>query len=180
MVSGSDPEGGSDSLFHVKATPESMFMIYVNKAHTDARKLSQEAGVATSRFDRPVFTFHREHHLVNREDLDKAFKNFPGYKPLVDGPPFSKQNFVADRSWWYEKWTALLRLGVQFESKGLEGSRILEESSVIAFSMGPHWSPRELWPKGYVVKDYSYDQVLRGYQSAVSHRSCSIPLCNRF
>ena len=168
MVSGSGPEGGTDSLFQVKATPEFMFLIYVNKAHPDAIKLSQVAGVAMSRFDRPVFTYIREHHLVHREDLDKAFKNSPGYKPFVGGPPHSEQKFVWDRSWWYEKWTELLRIGVQFDYKDDEGSKMREERSVIAFSMGPHWSPRELWPQGYVMKDDSYDHVLRGYQGAVS------------
>ena len=168
MVSGSGPEGGPDSLFHVTAKPESMFLIYVNKAHPDAIKLSQAAGVATSRFDRPVFAFIRDHHLVNREDLDKAFRNTPGYKPFVGGPSYMEQRFVADRSWWHEKWTELLRFGVQFDFKNDGSSTALEEKSVIAFSTGPHWSPRELWPQGFVQKADSYDHVLRGYQGAVS------------
>jgi hypothetical protein len=180
MVSGSGPEGGHDSLFHVHAHPEAIFTISVNKAHPDATKLSQAACVATSRFDRPVFSFHREHHLVHREDLDKAFMNAPGYQPFVGGPPYSEQKFVADRSWWYDKWTARLRTGVQFESKSDAGPRILEENSVIGFSMGPHWSPRELWPQRYVLKNDSYEHVLRGYQGTVSYWVELVPCtCSR-
>lgn len=168
MVSGSGLKGAPDSLFHVTAAPEHMFLIQVNKNHPDAVKLAQAAGVDTNRFDRPVFTFHREHHLVHREDLDRAFKKSPGYEPFVGGPPFSEQQFVWDRSWWYEKWTNLLRHGIQLTPRGEGEVPVKEESSVIALSMGPHWSPRELWPKGYPDKPDSYEHILRGYQGAVS------------
>jgi hypothetical protein len=168
MIHGLGATGSPDSLFHLSATPEFQFMIKVNKAHPDAAALALAAGVDLSRLERPVFTFHREHHLVNRDELDKALGKSPGYVPFVGGPSFAEQRFVWDRSWWYEKWTGLLRHGVQFV-QGKDGQPVVrEENSVIALSMGPHWSPRELWPENFEEKPNTYDFVVRGFQGAVS------------
>lgn len=168
MIHGFGPNGSPDSLFHLSATPEFQFIIKVNKNHPDAPALALAAGVDMSRMDRPVFTFHREHHLVNRPELDKALGKSPGYVPLAGGPSYEEQRFVWDRSWWYEKWTGLLRHGVQFVA-GKDGLPVVkEENSVIALSMGPHWSPRELWPADFEEKPDTYDFVVRGFQGAVS------------
>lgn len=168
MISGFGPKGAPDSLFHLSATPESQYIIKVNKNHPDAPALALAAGVEMSRLDRPVFTFHREHHLVSRPELDKALGRSPGYVPFVGGPSFAEQRFVWDRSWWYEKWTNLLRHAVQFLPEKDGRKPVKEENSVIALSMGPHWSPRELWPENFKQKPDTYDFVVRGFQGAVS------------
>ncbi|KAJ9108626.1 hypothetical protein QFC20_003324 [Naganishia adeliensis] len=166
MISGFGPKGAPDSLFHLSATPESQYIIKVNKNHPDAPALALAAGVEMSRLDRPVFTFHREHHLVSRPELDKALGRSPGYVPFVGGPSFAEQRFVWDRSWWYEKWTNLLRHAVQFLPEKDGRKPVKEENSVIALSMGPHWSPRELWPENFKQKPDTYDFVVRGFQGA--------------
>lgn len=144
------------------------FSIFVNKEHVDAEKLAQEAGVSLDQLDTPVFVYYRDHHLVNRHELDEAFDGSPGYEPLASGPPYSEQKFIADRSWWHEKWTGQLRTPIKWNS---DGTPAREEKSMIALSTGPHWSLRELWPKGSEAHQDSNDHILRGYQGAVSRFS---------
>ncbi|KAJ9096757.1 hypothetical protein QFC21_005027 [Naganishia friedmannii] len=156
-----------DSLFRLQALPDSSFSIYVDLKHPDATKLAAAAGVSVTRLERPVFVYYRDHHLVNRPELDEAFKDIPGYEPLAGGPPHSEQKFVADRSLWYEKWTGYLRTPFAWGQIEAGGKRPAEEKSTIALSTGPHWSTRELWPRGAVEEAGSDDLILRGYQGAV-------------
>jgi hypothetical protein len=157
-----------DSLFRLQALQDSSYSIYVNPKHPDAEKLAAAAGVSITRLERPLFVYYRDHHLVNRPELDEAFKDIPGYEPLTGGPPHSEQKFIADRSVWYEKWTGYLRTPFAWGQTEEGGKRPIEEKSVISFSTGPHWSIRELWPKGAVEEPGSNELILRGYQGAVS------------
>lgn len=158
-----------NSLFRLQALPDQTYSIYVNLTHPDAENLAAAAGVTVDRLERPVFVYYRDHHLVNRPELDEAFKHVPGYRPLTDGPPHSEQKFIADRSVWYEKWTGYLQKPLVWAAKTESGrKRPIEEKSMISLSTGPHWSIRELWPKGAVERPGNDELILRGYQGAVS------------
>ncbi|KAJ9105554.1 hypothetical protein QFC19_003536 [Naganishia cerealis] len=157
-----------ESLFRLHASPELSFSIFVDKTHPDAEKLAKAAGVSMERLDRPIFVYYRDHHLVQRAELDAAFKDVPGYEPFVGGPPHSEQKFIADRSWWYENWKGYLQTPFAWAPTEQGVEKPIEEKSTIALSTGPHWSTRELWPKGAVEQKGSEDLIMRGYQGAVS------------
>lgn len=160
-----------DGLFKLHGSPERIFNITVNPHHPDAKSLADAAGVSTERFDRPIFNFWREHHLVNREDLDSAFVGFEGYEKWVGGPSQAESGWIWDRSRWYELWNSLLAHAVKFVPRSRDGLVPAEENSVISFSSGPHWTPVELWPKATANK-VTNEQILHGYTVAVS----SLPL----
>ncbi|KAJ9114781.1 hypothetical protein QFC22_005657 [Naganishia vaughanmartiniae] len=156
-----------NGLFKLHGSPERIFNITVNPNHPDAQMLADAAGVTVDRFDKPIFNFWREHHLVNREDLDEAFVGFEGYEKWVGGPSLAESGWIWDRSVWYESWKSLLAQAVKFVPRSRDGRLPAEESSVISFSTGPHWTPVELWPKQSAGK-VKPEQILQGYTAAVS------------
>ncbi|KAJ9096756.1 hypothetical protein QFC21_005026 [Naganishia friedmannii] len=155
-----------DSLFKLHASTERIFDITVNANHPMAQMLADAAGVTVERFNRPIFNFWREHHLVNREDLDAAFVGFEGYEKWVGGPSMAESGWIWDRSRWYELWNSLLAHAVELVPRSLDKRVPLEENSVISFSSGPHWTPVELWPKESAGK-VTPEQILHGYTAAV-------------
>jgi hypothetical protein len=156
-----------DGLFKLHGSPERIFNITVNANHPGAQMLAEAAGVTVERFNRPIFNFWREHHLVNREDLDAAFVGFEGYEKWVGGPSQAESGWIWDRSSWHDLWNSLLAHAVEFVPRSRDGLVPAEENSVISFSSGPHWTPVELWPQKSAGKVTS-EQIFHGYTAAVS------------
>lgn len=164
-----------NSLFMINGSPERIFNISVNPAHPDAPRLAREAGVTLSRFNRPVFNFWREHHLIHRHELDRVFKGLWHYVPWADGPTFAQNGWIHDRSWWNELWTELLDQPVGLMQRE-DGSIIKEEASTISFNSAPHWTATELWPE-HTRRLVREEDLLRGWVGAVSARISGGCLC---
>ncbi|KAJ9096761.1 hypothetical protein QFC21_005031 [Naganishia friedmannii] len=163
------------SLFEIHASTELIFNITVNRLHPDAPRLALEAGVSWDRLERPLFYYWREHHLLQREELDDVFRKAVGYRAWTGGVPYRENGWIWDRSWWLELWRG--ELGKPLEllpttagagaGAGAGGIHHYfhaprEEKSVISFSSGPHWTTTELWPRdGWVTRNF--DELLRGW-----------------
>ncbi|KAJ9105555.1 hypothetical protein QFC19_003537 [Naganishia cerealis] len=156
-----------DSLFELHASPERIFNITVNRNHPDAQRLAEAAGVTMERLDRPIFNYWREHHLVNREDLDEAFVGCEGYEKWVGGASQEESMWIWDRSWWYELWNSLLDQAIEFVPRSKDGLVPIEENSVISFSTGPHWTPVELWPQ-HAAARVTDEELFHGYTTAAN------------
>lgn len=156
-----------DDLFVLHPSIERIYNIPINKNHPSAKRLANEAGVTLDRLDRPFFNYWREHHLVHREELDAALVGSPGYEPWTGGSSLAENGWIWDRSWWYERWNWLLDQAVQLGPRARDGKVPEEESSVISFSTGPHWTTVELWPKEWHRTDTTED-LYKGYRGAVS------------
>jgi hypothetical protein len=155
-----------NSLFDINRSIDRVFNITVNREHPLAARLAAEAGVTEDRFERPVFNYWREHHLVHRHELDQAFQGVWNYVPWVDAPPFFQNGWIHDRSWWFELWSELLSKPVQMVAR-LDGSVPLEEASTISFNSGPHWTSIELFP-AQTRRLVRSEDLLRGWIGAVS------------
>jgi hypothetical protein len=156
-----------DSLFDIWGSPSLIFNISVNPHHRDAQKLAEEAGVSFDRLNRPVFNYYREHHLVHRPDMDRAFSRFHDYVPWTGGPTYAENGWVFDRSWWYDKIKEQLGIPLWLVPKNGNGPVPLEEKSMVAFSTGPHWAWHELWPKHINGDEKNYEDMMRGFVGAV-------------
>lgn len=150
----------------INGSPERIFNISVNPAHPNALRLAKEAGVSIERFERPVFNYWREHHLIHRDELDHVFKGLWHYVTWVGGPTFAQNGWIHDRSWWYELWTELLAQPIRLVPRE-DGTTPKEEASTISFNSAPHWTTTELWPEHTrrIVRD---EDLLRGWVGAVS------------
>lgn len=157
-----------NSLFEIWGSPSLIFNISVNRYHPDAQRLIKEAGVTADRLDRPIFNYYREHHLVHRSDMDKAFSRFHDYVSWTGGPNYAESGWVFDRSWWYDKIKEQLGFPLWMVPKNGKGAVPLEEKSMVAFSTGPHWAWHELWPKHIEGDKKNYEDMMRGFVGAVS------------
>lgn len=164
-----------NSLFMINGSPERIFNISVNPGHRDAARLAREAGVSVERFQRPVFNYWREHHLIHRDELDHVFKGLWHYVPWVGGATFAENGWIHDRSWWYEKWTELLVQPIRLEPR-VDETTPKEEASSISFNSAPHWTATELWPE-HTRRNVRNEDLLRGWVGAVSAECLLFCLC---
>ena len=155
-----------DSLFDINRSIDRVYNITVNRNHPLAPRLAREAGVSEERFERPVFNYWREHHLLHRHELDEVFKGVWHYEPWVNGPAFFQNGWIHDRSWWFELWTDLLAKPIRFIERA-DGSKPIEETSTISFNSAPHWTAIELWPS-HSFRLVRNEDLLRGWIGAVS------------
>jgi hypothetical protein len=157
----------ADRLFVMNPSIERIYNVTVNRHHPKAEALALAAGVTMNRLDRPVINYWREHHLINREELDEFFSGAEGYEPWTGADPSAENGWIWPRSWWYDRWKSLLQQEIQFIPRSADGVVPKEENSVISPSTGPHWTTVELWPRSWANKDTSKD-IRYGFESAVS------------
>lgn len=156
-----------DPLFLINPSKERIYNVTVNRHHHEAESLAKAAGVTMDRLDRPIINFWREHHMVNREELDEVFAGAEGYENWVGAPTSAENGWIWERSWWYDRWKSLLRQDIQFIPRSADGVVPEEENSVISLSTGPHWTTVELWPRSWSSKDTSED-LRCGFEGVVS------------
>lgn len=162
-----------DPLFMINPSIERIYNITVNRYHPEAEVLAKAAGVTMDRLDRPIINYWREHHLVNREELDEVFAGAEGYEDWTGATPSRENGWIWPRSWWHDRWKWLLGQDLHLVPRLSDDVTPEEEHSVISLATGPHWTTVELWPPSWVNTDTSAS-LRRGYEGVVSQMARSI------
>ena len=151
---------------------ERIYNITVNRYHPDAEALANAAGVTMDRLDRPVINYWREHHLVNREELDAVFAGSAGYQNWTGADASRENGWIWPRSWWHARWKWLLGHDISLVPRSSDGVTPEEEHSVLSLSTGPHWTDVEIWPPSSSMDPL--EDLRRGYEGVVSSMNSRI------
>jgi hypothetical protein len=90
-----------DSSFDIWRSPSLIFNISANPHHRDARGFAERAGGSFVKMDKPVLKYYREHHLVHRPDMDRAFSRFYDYVRDLVGRLMRRMDGF--ESWRYDR-----------------------------------------------------------------------------